>query len=95
MKKRVCTNCGYVGEPVSQCATSFFVDAFIWLTVASVTVFTGFLPLLLLPLGWTIFHIVKYRTVKCPKCENLDMVSMESTKGKEALHQFDNTHHAV
>ena len=89
MKQRVCTNCGYVGEPISQCAASFFVDAFIWLTVASVTLFTGFLPLLLLPLGWTIFHIVKYRSVKCPKCENLDMVSMTSAKGKQAVHHFE------
>lgn len=91
MKQRVCTNCGYVGEPISQCATSFFVDAFIWLTVASVTLFTGFLPLLLLPLGWTVFHVIKYNSVKCPKCENLDMVSMSSTKGKQALSHFENT----
>jgi hypothetical protein len=91
MKQRVCTNCGYVGEPIPQCATSFFVDAFIWLTVASVTLFTGFLPLLIIPLAWTTFHIVKYRTVKCPQCENLDMVSKESAKGKEALHHFENS----
>lgn len=89
MKQRVCTNCGHVGEPISQCATSFFVDALIWLVVASITLFTGLLPLLLLPLGWTIFHIAKYRTVKCPKCENLDMVSMTSNKGKQALQQFE------
>lgn len=88
MKQRVCTNCGYVGEPIAQCASSFFVDAFIWLTSMSVTLFTGFLPLLLIPLAWTTYHIVKYRTVKCPKCENLDMVSKNSAKGKEALQHF-------
>lgn len=88
MKHRVCTNCGYQGEPIPQCATSFFVDAFIWLTVLSVTLFTGFLPLLLIPISWSVFHIVKYRTVKCPECGNLDMVSKNSNKGKNALNHF-------
>ena len=85
MKHRICTSCGYVGEPISQCAASFLVDALFWLIIVSVTFFTGLLPLLLLPAAWTIFHIAKFRTTKCPECENLDMVSLESAKGKNAL----------
>jgi hypothetical protein len=85
MKDRVCTYCGYVGKPTTQGLGSFFVDAFIWLVVSSVVLMSGILPLLIIPVGWTIYHIVKYGTTTCPKCENLDMVSLNSTKGKAVL----------
>ena len=87
MKDRVCTSCGYVGKPTTQGPGSFFVDAFIWLVVGSVVLMSGILPLLIIPIGWTIYHIIKYATTTCPKCENLDMVSLNSKKGKAVLDQ--------
>ena len=83
--ERVCTTCGYVGKPVNQCFESFLVDLFIWLIVASVVIMTGFFPLFAAAIGWTIFHIVKFKNTKCPSCSNLDMVSKESNKGKAIL----------
>jgi hypothetical protein len=85
MKTRVCTNCGYVGKPISQGVSSFLVDIFMWMLVGGASAVTGLLPLLLIPLAWTIYHIALYRITKCPKCECLDMVGMESSKGKSAL----------
>ena len=84
MKMKVCSSCGYMGEPKNQCKESFLVDLFVWLIVGSVTFMTGLLPLLAIPAGWTVFHIVNFRT-KCPECGNLDMVSLNSTKGKNSL----------
>jgi hypothetical protein len=88
MKKKICHNCGYIGEPIGQGAGSFFVDALIWMVFASFTLLSAFLPLLLVPLGWTIYHIIVYKSVTCPKCENFDMVSLNSRKGKQAQLQF-------
>ena len=93
MKEKICKNCGYVGIPTSQGLGSFFVDAMLWLIFTSFTLFSAFFPLLLLPLGWTIFHLITYKTITCPKCGNLDMVSLTSAKGKEILgHKHDHRH---
>ena len=85
MKHRVCTSCGFVGKPVKQCIESFFVDAFIWGTVGSFALMTGLIPVLLIPAAWTLYHLAKFGTTKCPACGDLEMVSMESRKGREAL----------
>lgn len=84
MKTKVCSSCGYKGEAINQCFESFLLDLLVWLIVGSVSLMTGLLPLLVIPAAWTIFHIAKFRT-KCPECGNLDMVSMDSAKGKETL----------
>ena len=85
MKDRICAECGFVGKPIAQGPTSFFVDGFIWLIFGSFTVMTALLPILLIPLGWTIYHIAVYKLTKCPQCESLEMASMNSRKGKTAL----------
>jgi hypothetical protein len=78
-----------MGEPVKQCFESFLVDLFLWLIVGSVTLMSGLLPLLVIPAAWTMYHIVRFKT-KCPECGNLDMVSLNSAKGKNAM---AHTHH--
>jgi predicted RNA-binding Zn-ribbon protein involved in translation (DUF1610 family) len=85
MKDRICTSCGYEGKPIKQCLESFFVDAFIWGSVGSFALVTGLLPLLVVPAAWTLYHLAKFKTTKCPECGSLDMVSKKSRKGHEAL----------
>ena len=85
MRQKVCTSCGYIGKPIRQCYESFVVDIFVWLIVASVVFMTGLLPFLLIAVSWTTIHLLKFRSTKCPSCENLDMVSMKSAKGKAKL----------
>lgn len=89
MKMKVCSSCGYMGKAVNQCFESFLVDLFVWLIVGSVALMTGLLPLLVIPAAWTVYHIVRFKT-KCPECGNLDMVSVNSSKGKNVL---AHTHH--
>ena len=84
MKDRICTSCGYGGKPIRQCYESFLVDLMLWLVVGALALMTGLLPLLLLPLGWTVYHLARFGNSKCPRCENLDMVSLDSRKGREA-----------
>ncbi len=84
MKDRICTSCGFVGKPIRQCKASFMVDAFVWSTVGGFALVTGLLPALVIPMAWTIFHIVKFNSTKCPECNSLDMVSMNGHKGRAA-----------
>ena len=84
-KDRVCTSCGYIGKAEPQSWGSFIVDVFIWLMFGSLTLFSGLLFVLFIPLAWTIYHIAKFNTTQCPKCGNLDMVSFKSAKGKAVL----------
>ena len=85
MKERICTACGFEGKPINQCIESFLVDAFIWGAVGSFALTTGLLPLLAIPAAWTLYHLAKFKTTKCPSCGELEMVSKESRKGLEAL----------
>lgn len=86
MKNKVCTECGYVGKPIPQLKSSFAVDVGIWLYFSFLTAMSQLIPLMLVPLVWTIYHIVRFRSVKCAKCESLEMVRIKSKKGQLALH---------
>lgn len=90
MKDRICTSCGHVGKPKKQCIESFFVDAFVWGTVGSFAFATGFLPVLVIPVAWTLYHLAKFGTTKCPACGDLEMVSMDSRKGRAAIKRNEN-----
>jgi len=81
MKLKICTCCGFVGKPIPQEKSSFVVDGFIWVIMLNLAGMSQQLYLLLFPLAWTIYHIVKFNSVTCPQCKNLDMVSVSSNQG--------------
>lgn len=85
MKDRVCTSCGFEGKPIKQCIESFLVDAFVWGIVGSFALMTGLMPALIIPAAWTLYHLVKFNSTKCPTCGDLEMVSKNSRKGRIAL----------
>ena len=85
MAERVCKSCGYVGKAEHQSWATFFVDAFAWMIFGSLTLFSGLLFVLLIPMAWTIYHLALFPNTQCPKCESLDMVSKKSSKGKAVL----------
>ena len=85
MKDRVCTHCYYVGQPTTQGMGSFAVDALLWMIFFSLSMFSSIFLLMLIPLGWTVYHIAIYNTSTCPKCSRLNMVSTTSKKGLNAL----------
>ena len=64
---------------------SFAVDALMWMIFLSLSMFSSILPLMLIPLAWTTYHIAIYRKSTCPECGRLNMVSLTSRKGKKAL----------
>lgn len=85
MKDRICTHCYYVGQPTTQGMGSFAVDALMWMIFFSLSMFSSIFPLMLIPLAWTAYHILIYNKSTCPKCGRLNMVSLDSRKGKRAL----------
>lgn len=87
MKDRVCTSCGFVGKPIKQCIESFLVDAFVWGIVGSFALMTGLMFSLAIPVAWTLYHLAKFKTTKCPHCGELEMVSKTSRKGRAALNK--------
>lgn len=84
MKDRICTSCYYVGQPTTQGLESFFMDALIWLCFTSFAILSAFIPLIIVPIVWTTFHIAVYNKTTCPKCGKLNMVSLNSRKGRKA-----------
>lgn len=85
MKDRICTSCYYVGKPIAQGRESFFMDALIWLCFISFALLSSFIPIIIVPIAWTLYHIAVYNKTTCPKCGKLDMVGLSSRKGREAL----------
>ena len=85
MKDRICTSCFHVGQPTKQGPGSFFVDALIWLSFISLSVLSSIFVLMIIPIAWTTYHIWVYDKTTCPKCGRLNMVSLTSRKGREAL----------
>gem|GEM_PF-1730843 len=94
MTTKICQHCGHIGEPTTQGVGSFFVDAMIWMVCTSLTLFSAFLPIMLIPLAWTVFHIMTYKSITCPKCENFEMVKLHSRKGKAAMLRFHGESHS-
>lgn len=90
MTDKVCTECGFEGQPIAQCKMSFFVDVALWVTVFNIVFFTGLFQLLVIPAAWTAFHLFKFNSVKCPECESLNMVSKTGRAGKAALERKKN-----
>jgi len=86
MKTKVCENCGYVGKPIPDEFSSFTVDAMVWLVCSAIAVITGIFPLILAAPIFSLVHIAVFRTMKCPKCENLEMVNLHSHAGEEIMH---------
>jgi len=84
MKDRVCASCGHVGQPIRQCWGSFLVDALLWGCGFSTALMTGIFSLLFIPLAWSIYHILRFNTTKCPQCGDLEMVALDSRKARES-----------
>lgn len=83
MKKRLCTSCGHVGEPVSQGVGSFTVDAIIWLGCLGLSIFSSFFQIMLIAVAWSVYHLALYKTTTCPSCGDIAMVKLDSKKAQE------------
>lgn len=85
MKTKVCTSCGYVGTPIHDDLSSFALDFFAWVLWFAIAGITGIFPLAILGPAFTVYHLMMFRTKKCPKCGNLDMVGLHSHYGQQIL----------
>lgn len=73
MKNKVCDSCGYIGKPVHDEYSSLLLDAFIWAFGLIVAGITGVIPLVLLGPVFTVWHVLTFRSHRCPKCGNWEM----------------------
>jgi hypothetical protein len=94
MKTKVCKSCGYVGKPVHDEGAAFFMDLFLWLMIFAIAGITAIFPLVVIAPMLTLVHIYYYRSKKCPKCEDLEMVSLSGHDGKAILEPHQGEPHA-
>ncbi len=90
MKTKICKSCGYVGKPIADDKSSFILDAWVWLLCFAISAITGIIPLILLAPAFSVLHLIKFKSMKCPSCGNLDMVGLHSHSGKELLSPHEN-----
>ena len=94
MKTKVCKSCGYMGKPVHDDYSSFVLDLFAWTLWFAIAAITGIFPLAILGPAFSIYHLAIFRTKKCPKCKNLEMVSVNSVDGKHIIEPHEGEPHA-
>ena len=87
MNHKVCTSCGYTGRAKNYYPSSLMIDALLTLMALVIGLWTNLLPIVIIPALWTAYHMYKYRGIKCPKCEQLDMMPLRSPEGRLVLSQ--------
>lgn len=73
MKEKVCEHCGYVGKPVHDEYSSLLLDVFAWGLSFITAMITGIIPLALLGPVFSVWHILTFRSHRCPKCGEWEM----------------------
>ena len=68
MKNKECSHCGYVGHPVHDEYSSLAVDAAVWLFAFAIAGITGIIYLVVLGPLFSIWHLITFRSHRCPKC---------------------------
>ena len=89
MKTKVCKSCGYVGSPIHDEYSSFVLDLFAWVLWFAIGAICAIFPLMLIGPLFTLFHLSVFRTKKCPKCGNLDMVNIQSHTGQHIMNPHE------
>ncbi|MDX1810353.1 MAG: hypothetical protein R3240_00275 [Gammaproteobacteria bacterium] len=79
MSDKICLHCAYVGKPVTKEHENFWTDLFAWGLFLSIAGMSQDLYLLLVPLSWTVFHIIKSKSA-CPKCKTPGMVNLQAAR---------------
>lgn len=73
MKNKVCSSCGYIGHPVHDEYSSLILDASVWVVSFVFAVITGIIYLVVLGPIFSVWHLVTFRSHRCPKCGNWEM----------------------
>lgn len=82
MSDRICTNCGYTGQPSPQGIGSFTVDVIVWLVCWGLAVFSDIFALMLIAVAWSLYHVALYKIATCPSCGDMVMVALDSEKAE-------------
>ena len=83
MKNKECSHCGYIGHPIHDEYGSLVIDAVVWLVAFTLAAITGIIYLAILGPLVSIWHILTFRSHRCPKCGSWEM---------HRVHGHDHTH---
>ncbi len=73
MKNKECSSCGFIGHPVHDEYASLVLDVGIWTVSFVIAAITGIIYLAVLGPVFTVWHVVTFRSHRCPKCGNWEM----------------------
>lgn len=94
MKTKVCRSCGFVGKPEHDDVKTFLFDLFAWVLWFVIAGITGIFPLAIVGPIFTLYHLAVFRSRQCPKCHNLEMVSVNSEDGRHIVEPHEGGIHA-
>lgn len=84
MKAKVCESCGYVGKPVHDEYSSLLLDVFFWGFSFIIASITGIIPLVVVGPAFSVWHMITFRSHRCPKCGDWEMHSFQHRHSPKA-----------
>ena len=80
MKNKICTDCGFTGKPVHDEYSSLLLDVFAWGGSLIIATITGIIFFALIGPVFTIWHVITFRSHRCPQCGNWEMKHIRQNK---------------
>lgn len=75
MKEKTCESCGYIGKPVHDEYSSLIMDVSVWMMWFVIAAITGIIPLIVIGPMFSLWHLMTFRSHRCPKCGEWEMHS--------------------
>ena len=85
MNVKECSHCGYIGKPVHDEYSSLLIDVFVWTFCITAAIITANIYLVLVGLAVTIWHVLTFRSHRCPKCGEWDMHRIHSVDHQQGM----------
>ncbi len=73
MSTKECGHCGYVGKPVHDEYSSIMLDVFAWGFGLIAALITTNIYLAIIGPIVTVWHLLTFKSHRCPKCGNWEM----------------------
>jgi hypothetical protein len=78
VKVKECSHCGYIGKPVHDEYSSILIDVIAWTFCLIAVAITANLYILALGAVVSIWHLLTFRSHRCPRCGDWDMHRISS-----------------
>lgn len=83
MHTKECSHCGYIGKPAHDEYSSLLIDVFAWAFCIIAAAITANIYIVIVGLAVTAWHLLTFRSHRCPKCGEWEMHRLTPLDGQQ------------